>query len=714
MFKRRVVSIGILIAALFVSSLSYAIMTGTELQVTSIITNSEDTVFIGTMNHGVLRSFDRGLTFETTGLNDVQVLTLVSRSDGALFAGTGGNGIFRSENTGNTWTQITNGLSEASDVWAILFSDNATIFIGTGHGIYQSEDNGTTWQPSGLADFTVKTITTLPNGDLLAGAGTDGIYRSVDNGSTWQLTDEQTMSFDTVHVTVGPNGTVFASTWGQGMYRSLDNGDSWEQSYNWTSWEFRKVVFDRKGIPYACATRDVVRSWDNGHSWAQDWGQTFYFDNFGDIFFGKGGYIIVGLWGRGTYVSFDDGVTWRRSFQPYFEDVGIKTITTDQSNKLIVGTGNGVFRSDDNGTSSYYYGLGSKIIISTEITPGGTIFAGTAGSGLYAISDGEADWTPVMSGIDPDESIWDMYTDDSTLFAATENGVYESSDGGITWTHAGLEGKQVRSLASCSTGELFAATPNDGVFMRSSSTSTWILTNESTSDLVINKMVVNSEDTIFLATSGQNVMCSSDRGATWLHLSTPDFTPYDNLDTFIPELLLDDEGNLYATSMNRAFVSEDNGQTWADYVSISLSINRMAILPDGTIFIGVEYYHPHQIHNSGLFRSTDDGNSWTRVIPDLSKPASVKEEQPVPYTLVSYPNPFNAVTTIQYMIGEPGFVSISAYNIIGQKVDMVLEEYKNKGTYIAHWDAAEFSSGIYFIVLTGSKRHISTKTILLR
>ena len=153
--------------------------------------------------------------------------------------------------------------------------------------------------------------------------------------------------------------------------------------------------------------------------------------------------------------------------------------------------------------------------------------------------------------------------------------------------------------------------------------------------------------------------------------------------------------------MNHAFISEDNGLTWDNYFSsFPLYINRMAILPDGTILIGIEYNHPLQIHNSGLFRSTDDGYSWTRVIPDLSTPTSVEEEQPVPYALVSYPNPFNATTKIPFRQSEPAWITIKIHDIRGRQLVTLFEGNLPAGRYEVEWNSGDFSSGIYLYSIT--------------
>ncbi len=63
--------------------------------------------------------------------------------------------------------------------------------------------------------------------------------------------------------------------------------------------------------------------------------------------------------------------------------------------------------------------------------------------------------------------------------------------------------------------------------------------------------------------------------------------------------------------------------------------------------------------------------------------------------LTSYPNPFNAQTTIRYSLPESGPVSLTIYNILGQKVATLLDGVQAAGEHRTVWDANGLPSGIY-------------------
>ncbi len=62
----------------------------------------------------------------------------------------------------------------------------------------------------------------------------------------------------------------------------------------------------------------------------------------------------------------------------------------------------------------------------------------------------------------------------------------------------------------------------------------------------------------------------------------------------------------------------------------------------------------------------------------------------------NYPNPFNPSTTIEFALPAPGFVTLSIFNILGEKVATLVSEELTAGSYKYHWDATELTSGIYF------------------
>ena len=83
----------------------------------------------------------------------------------------------------------------------------------------------------------------------------------------------------------------------------------------------------------------------------------------------------------------------------------------------------------------------------------------------------------------------------------------------------------------------------------------------------------------------------------------------------------------------------------------------------------------------------------------------------------NYPNPFNPNTTISFKTTNAGSVVIDVYNIRGQKVSRIFDEYVDKGTHTVHWNGVddlgrEVSSGIYLYQMR-TDDFVDTRRMLL-
>jgi hypothetical protein len=78
----------------------------------------------------------------------------------------------------------------------------------------------------------------------------------------------------------------------------------------------------------------------------------------------------------------------------------------------------------------------------------------------------------------------------------------------------------------------------------------------------------------------------------------------------------------------------------------------------------------------------------------------------------NYPNPFNPATAIRFSIPESGLVTLKVYNVMGEEVATLLNEYKTSGNYEFNFDASRLTSGVYFYSIT-TGNFISTKKMIL-
>jgi pimeloyl-ACP methyl ester carboxylesterase len=79
----------------------------------------------------------------------------------------------------------------------------------------------------------------------------------------------------------------------------------------------------------------------------------------------------------------------------------------------------------------------------------------------------------------------------------------------------------------------------------------------------------------------------------------------------------------------------------------------------------------------------------------------------------SYPNPFKTSTNITYKLDKPCFVSLKIFDITGQEIEVLEDNYKNAGTYEVQFNAANLTSGIYFYNLQAGE-YLKIKKLLLQ
>ncbi|MBX2975138.1 MAG: T9SS type A sorting domain-containing protein [Ignavibacteriaceae bacterium] len=88
---------------------------------------------------------------------------------------------------------------------------------------------------------------------------------------------------------------------------------------------------------------------------------------------------------------------------------------------------------------------------------------------------------------------------------------------------------------------------------------------------------------------------------------------------------------------------------------------------------------------------------------------------PLQYSLSqNYPNPFNPITTMTFQIEENGFTSLKIYDLLGKEVTTLVNEEKQAGKYEVKFDASSFSSGIYYYRLQSGGYFETKKMILLK
>ena len=122
---------------------------------------------------------------------------------------------------------------------------------------------------------------------------------------------------------------------------------------------------------------------------------------------------------------------------------------------------------------------------------------------------------------------------------------------------------------------------------------------------------------------------------------------------------------------------------------------------------------PNEVKDAGLPLTfiTDDhlaGHIPTAVLYESSL-------QPEGFELgQNFPNPFNPTTTIPFTLSSSGHTSLQIYNILGERVVTLLDQYIEMGRYSVKWDVGTLASGVYYYRLKTELSVKQKKLILLR
>jgi photosystem II stability/assembly factor-like uncharacterized protein len=236
------------------------------------------------------------------------------------------------------------------------------------------------------------------------------------------------------------------------------------------------------------------------------------------------------------------------------------------------------------------------------------VLAGILGVAFLASRDGaSAPEAPVASTLPatPDyHSLLVAPGDANRVWLGSHVGLHESSDGGRSWTEAGLSGQDAMNLARTPGGsETVWAAGHDVLAKSTDGAETWSdVRPEGLPSLDVHAFASDprSEKTLWAAVAGEGLFRSTDGGQSFSVVSR-------EVGPGVMALGVAPNGRVLAGDMNQGLLSStDGGATWTQ------------VLPEGLMGLAINPRTPSRVlatSQSGVWLSTDGGTTWRVVQP---------------------------------------------------------------------------------------------------
>jgi photosystem II stability/assembly factor-like uncharacterized protein len=638
-----------------------------------------------------------------------------------LYVSTMDSGMFRSTDMGSTWQQINKGLQGKPFSPYMLKSDGDTVyavgFAGEKLWIFYIANQQEEWSQFSSAVPGLDNLMSMTkvDGGLYVSVtdyypGTEvvccAIYKTTDCGKNWLKIKENPKTIGSF-LLYSHNGFLYqgASTtrgamFASGVFKTKDDG------VNWIDLGLR--------IDFNCIA--VV---------------TPYIWTIGDVYFGSSK--------NGIFLNYD----FLNSGLP--ENVSVLSIHKvkgeQASGSLYAGTDKGLYYFDQQWFSASPALQNDSITCLTTIFKGieYTTLAGT-NRGIFASSGWLGEFKSANSGLG-NLRIKALFSSDTSAFACTENGIYYSQDRGKNWVpvNAGLGGSSVFVKSICKLKDTLFIGTKSGLYKSGMGPVFWKISNFSGKEI---NCVYSAGNHVFAAVTNEGVYCSTDFGLSWKAinegfdgLNVKAFTSFMNtlyaaVENYgiykleFKELGLPVELVSFSAVNNKNKVNI-NWTTATEQNNRGFEIERMTdnmhdfitvgFVPGSGNSVGEREYS--FVDNISFFKTTSAKYRLKQIDFDgrytYSKVIETQNILPDKLMLFqNFPNPFNPGTNVKFAVPADGKTTLTLYNVMGQKVKTLVNEFRNAGFYELKVDLGELSSGVYFYTLNSGGLSVTKKMII--
>ncbi|MFT5143252.1 MAG: ligand-binding sensor domain-containing protein [Rhodothermales bacterium] len=334
----------------------------------------------------VYSSDDEGSTWKPVATTTTTVHGIAA-SGSNVIAGTYGRGVIRSGDRGGTWQVANDGLQSAISDMAV--GPDGDLYVSTLGGVYASPDRGSSWELLDDLDSPVRPSQSLAfdrEGRLLDGT-LNGLFRLDRRNETWDALGPP--GTPPIHdIVPGPDGEIYVG-YHAGIFHL--------RGQNWTSYPLigpdqasRDVIavgLDTSGTLFAGGAYDSFMRPFGTEGWIRLSSQAASYFEAQVFAHGPDGKMYAGTRYFGVMRSSDFGQSWTPMTEGLSGSDDIRTIVLDENGTLHIGSfGNGIYQLDP--ITKVWHPLNSGMekarrVTSLAFDEMGNAYAGTFGSGVW-------------------------------------------------------------------------------------------------------------------------------------------------------------------------------------------------------------------------------------------------------------------------------------------------------------------------------------------
>lgn len=458
-------------------------------------------------------------------------------------------------------------------------------------------------------------------------------------------------------------------------------------------------------------------------------------------------------------IGYDGLGVWTQTYNTTNRIYGMVINPSDQNIMYIATLDGGIYKTTNGGLNWTQSNTGmtynhTQCIAISESNPN-ILFAGTDSlggwttSGVYKSTDAGASWNLVSQDIYDTKGVQAIAIHPSNpniVFCGVFNavapsvvGMWKSTNGGVNWFSAntGMDNMQILAV----------------IF----------------NPLNPNVLYAGSSLVLPGSTGPVKIYKTYDAGASWTSIvnGIPQTSTDNNPVRCLSISTSDTSVVLAGLFLNASaltggmYVTTNGGQLWIQkqngLITTQSTLPRSCLIKPGSsteFFVGLD--HSSTTTSKGVYKTTDGGNNWTdfngsvmlnsyairaMVYKTTGNPTlfaghggtstassgtglyeyswyasgvgNINSGIPDKYGLSqNYPNPFNPVTQIKFQLPYPGFISLTVFDMLGRKVSVPVEGFKNAGYYNIEFDASSLNSGVYFYRLV-TEKYMETKKMIV-